>query len=396
MAAFWMRPGMNEKTDRQKFARSREAVLASCLALLIAMFGVTAFVSRTYHKRIHQLADQWFAEGETALATQHPQEAVTDFRNALVYSPYNPIFQFQLTQALIAAERWDDADEYLQNLLSETPGSGEINLSLARIAARKNSMADAMRYYHAAIYGEWPRDPIEVRWQTRLELCEYLLAHNATNQAEAEVIALADNTQAGENEKLKTAGKLLLETQAWSRALDEFRLALTSNRRDAEALTGAGTAEFQMGHYEHAIEDWDRLPRERRAELGIAGMLEDAQEMKEMDPLLPGLTTREKAGRTSEAVAAAKTRVGACSKTIGKPVTTSPPTTDLQKLYASAEANQRDWAATRLENDPTQLGNAMSAALGMESAATARCGEPKAGMDRVLRLITKQKETPAQ
>jgi tetratricopeptide (TPR) repeat protein len=375
---------------------SRETVLASCLALLIAMFGVTAFVTRTYHRRVHQLADQWYAEGESAFAAQNPKEAVVDFRNALVYSPYNLVFQFQLTQALIAAQRWDDAEEYLQNLLSETPGSGEINLSLARIAARKNSMADALRYYHAAIYGEWQENPIEARWQTRRELCEYLLSHHATNQAEAEVIALADNSQPGETEKLNTAGKLLLETQLWSRALDEFKLALASNRRDADALAGAGTAEFQMGHYEHALGYWEKLPRERRAEPGIAAMLEEAEEVEGLNPLSPGLTLREKARRTSDAVAAAEARVAACAQSIGQPVTTTPPTTDLQKLYAAAEARKREWSAIRLETHPAQMADAMSAALQMESAATKRCGEPKAGIDRVLQMITQKGENPAQ
>lgn len=387
---------MNEKTDGHRFGYSREAVLASCFALLIAMFGVTAFVTRTYHRRIHQLADQWHAEGESALAAQNPTEAVVDFRNALVYSPYNSAFQFHLTQALIAAQRWDDAEEYLQNLLSETPGSGEINLSLGRIAAKRNFMSEAMRYYHAAIYGEWQQNPIEARWQTRLELCEYLLSHNAMNQAEAEVIALADNAQPGETEKLKTAGKLLLETQLWGRALDEFNLVLASNRRDADALAGAGTAEFQMAHYESAIEYFDRLPKEERAEPGLAAMLEEAEEVEELDPLLPGLTTQEKARRTSEAAAAAEARVAACSLSLGQPATLTPPITDLQKLYAAAEAKKREWSAVRLDVHPDQMAAAMSAALQMESAATKRCGEPKAGMDRVLRLITQQGENPRQ
>ncbi|MFZ0410023.1 MAG: hypothetical protein WAL51_00790, partial [Candidatus Acidiferrales bacterium] len=42
----------------------REAVLLGCLVLLVLFFGVTATVSRLYHKKIHTLADQWYAQGE--------------------------------------------------------------------------------------------------------------------------------------------------------------------------------------------------------------------------------------------------------------------------------------------------------------------------------------------
>ncbi|HKS82812.1 MAG TPA: tetratricopeptide repeat protein [Candidatus Acidoferrales bacterium] len=387
---------MDEKPDGFRFSRSREAVLASCFALLIGMFGVTAFVTRTYHKRTHQLADQWHEEGETALAAQRPEEAVTDFRNALVYSPNNSVFQFHLTQALIAAHHWNDAEEYLQNLLSETPGSGEINLSLARIAAEENSMVNALRYYQAAIYGSWEQNPIEMRWQTRYELCEYLLSHNAMNQAEAEVIALADNTAPGDRVNLLAAAKLLMQARLWTRALDEFNLVLEIDHHDAEALAGAGTAEFQMGHYEPVIDYFARLPKEKRSEPGIMAMMGEAQEVEAFSPRVAGLAVRAKARRTSAAVGAAEERVAACSQSLGQPIDSTSATTELQKIYAEAEAKKREWSAIRLELHPDQMADALNAALEMEDAATKRCGEPKSGIDRVLRLIAQQGENPRQ
>jgi tetratricopeptide (TPR) repeat protein len=269
---------MKESGDKKEAGYSREAVLASCFVLLIAMFGVTAFVTRTYHKRIHILADEWYANGEQALAADQTDEAVTDFRDALVYSPNNSIFQFHLAQALIAAKKWDDAEEYLHGLLSDTPGSGEINLALARIAVQKNALPDAMRYYHSAIYGSWQQNPLEMRWKTRYELCEYLLAHNDQKEAEPEVIALADNTAPGDVADLVAAGKLLLQVRLWQRALDEFKTALVTDRHDTEALTGAGTAAFQLGQYAQASEYFDRLPKEKREAPDIAAMIEQSRQ----------------------------------------------------------------------------------------------------------------------
>src|SRR5277367_493139 len=52
--------------DRRESGYSREVVLLICLALLAVMFIVTGVVARAYHKRVHTLADQWFAQGAQA------------------------------------------------------------------------------------------------------------------------------------------------------------------------------------------------------------------------------------------------------------------------------------------------------------------------------------------
>jgi predicted Zn-dependent protease len=370
---------------------SREAVLATCLVLLAGMFGVTAFVTRTYHKRIHTLADDWYAEGNQALESQKNEEAVTDFRNALVYSPNNPIFQFHLAQALIAAGHTDDAQDYLLNLLSEMPGNGEINLSLARIAAQKNSMTDALRYYHSAIYGGWEKDAVEMRWRARQELCEFLLARNDTNQAEAEVIALADDTPRGDVGQLDAAGNLLLQTQLWSRALDEFRLALAADRHDAGAIAGLGTASFQLGRYTPAVEYFERLPKGERAKPEIARMLDVARQVLSADPFQPELSARERARRTAEALTQAKARTAQCTQTLGQPLPGTPAMTDLQKAYAAAEARKRDWTEIRLTIHPDEIEEAMRAAFQLENAAAQKCGEPQSGPDMILRLLERER-----
>jgi hypothetical protein len=63
------------------------------------MFAITAFVVRTYHRKVHVLADEWFTEGETAFADGKVIAAVADYRNALIYSPNNSNFQFHLARA---------------------------------------------------------------------------------------------------------------------------------------------------------------------------------------------------------------------------------------------------------------------------------------------------------
>ena len=183
----------NEVSPR---ALSRELVLLLCVLALVLFLALTALLSRLYHKKIHTLADAMYAQGEADEQANNFNAALNDYRNALVYNPGNLRFQFHLAKALAAAGRDEEARSYLLNLLSESPGSGEVNLELARVAAHSNSMADAMRYYQSAIYGEWNSDPIGMRWQVRRELCQFLLDRGAVKQAAPEVIALAENTPA--------------------------------------------------------------------------------------------------------------------------------------------------------------------------------------------------------
>src|SRR5579863_8185866 len=236
---------VSEKSPR---IPSRELVLILCVLALVLLLALTALLSRMYHKKIHTLADAMFAQGETderaaqqmagqAQAAQL-KLALADYRTALAYNPSNALFQFHLAKGLSAAGRGEEARSYLLNLLSESPGSGDVNLELARIAKSNNSTADAMRYYQGAIYGEWADDPIAMRWQVRRELCEFLLSRGAVKQAAPEVIALEQNTPAGDLPRLKIVGQLLLRTQQWTRAVDLYRTALAEDWNDEESLAG--------------------------------------------------------------------------------------------------------------------------------------------------------------
>src|SRR5262249_26849521 len=71
-----------------------------------------------------------------------------------------------------------EARSYLLDLWQESPGDGEVNLQLARLASRTGDDASARRYYENAIAGVWEGDAIEIvrrRRQARLEFYRYLL-----------------------------------------------------------------------------------------------------------------------------------------------------------------------------------------------------------------------------
>ena len=365
---------------------SRELVVILCVLALVLLLALTALLSRLYHKKIHTLADAMFAQGEADEHAGQIKTALTDYRNALAYNPSNPLFQFHLAKALAAAGRDEEARSYLLNLLSESPGSGEVNLELARIAKNNNSMADAMRYYQGAMYGEWADDPIAMRWQVRRELCEFLLSRGAVKQAAPEVIALEENIPAGDLARLKIVGQLLLRTQQWARALEVYHTLLAAGPNDEDSLAGAAQAAFQLGQYVMAMEYFDRLPRERREQPDFANRFDMTRQILAADPFLSGLTAEVRAQRVANALALAQTRAENCARQTGQSLEQAPPRTDLQRVYQQGKNVQRDWTPRYLERFPDRLDAAMAYVFSVENAAATACGEPQ-GDDRALWLL---------
>lgn len=364
----------------------RERVLIACAVLLVALFGFTAFIARQYHHTLHRYADGWFAKGEAALAAGQAKTAIDDYRNALVYKPEDPTFQFHLAQALAAAGQEDQARAYLLNL---DPSSGPINLTLARIAVRQNNKADATRYYHLAIDGIWRTHPLRQRWEVRRELCEYLLDQGDAQQAEPDLIALAQDVPPQDVARRKVAGNLLIRAGLWTRALAEFRTVLASDRRDPEALAGAGKASFELGKYPQAVAYLVRLPREKRQAADVSQMLQTAQEAESMNALRTGLPASEQARRAAKALFVANARLAACAKQRGDtlPAAAGASPDALQQLYATAQQNKRVWSVASLATHPDQITAAMSYAFQVEAAAATACGAPQSAADQALASI---------
>src|ERR1700735_245887 len=366
---------------------SREVVLLLCVLTLILLFSFTAFLSRQYHKKIHTLADDWFAAGEERFQAGDPNSALTDYQNALVYSPNHTKFQFHLATALVEARHYDQARPYLLALLSESPGSGEVNLQLARIAAQNNSLPDAERYYQGAIYGKWKSDdPIAMRWQVRQEFCNFLISKGVISQAIPAVIDLAENTPDGDSAGLKIVGQLLLRTQQWSRAQQVYRSLLSSDRHDEEALAGAGRAAFELGEFADSLDDFNRLSAERREQPDIARAYEIAHRAMAMSPYLGGLSAQVRAQRAENALSLAEARAQRCARQSGVSLLETPPRTELQIAYATMQTMGENWTIRNLREFPDRLESAMQTAFSIENAAAKDCGEPQ-GDDRALWLL---------
>ncbi|MDE3168609.1 MAG: tetratricopeptide repeat protein [Acidobacteriota bacterium] len=376
----------------------RERVLIACAVLLVALFAFTAFIARQYHRMLHRIGDQWYANGEAAMKAGQTLTAVTDYRNALVYKPDDEGFQFHLALALAGAGKEDEARSYLTTLLTESPGSGPVNLALARVAANSKDSSDAIRYYHSAIYGVWNNDPLRQRWEVRRELSEYLLDRNDLRDAEPDLIALAQEAPPNDLGSQRIAGDLLLRANFWSRALAAYRAVLAANHRDPDALAGAGRAAFELAMYSDAADYFRRLPPRNRAAPPIADDFTLSQEAATMNALRLGLRASEAARRAVRALAVAESRISGCAKQRGEELPVRPnvatPPTSLQKLYSTGIQNRRLWSEVNLAHHPDQVVAAMTFAVQAESVGTAECGPPQTLADRALSLIASSAARP--
>ena len=236
----------------------RRPIYVVWLSLLAAaFFGFTFGINRLYAQKQQLLSRSWFQQAKEALDTKRPTDAISDLRNALLYSHNSPQYLFTLAQALEAAGRVPEARSYFLSLLEDEPGNGAVNLELARLAEKDNDVNHAMRYFNGAIYGAWGADPVAKRQQVRQELVSYLLAKNLKTQARGELLTFT-------TEMPKTVESDLWVADAFSRlgddrsALDFYKAATRLNRHDAAALLGAGEAAFRLARYREALDYFKR------------------------------------------------------------------------------------------------------------------------------------------
>lgn len=365
---------------------SREAALLVAMAALGVLFVVTGLAASYYHAKQTELAAQWFARGDQALKRNHPREAITDLRNALSYGPNQPAYQLRLAQALTAANRIDEAESYLLDLWAREPGDGEINLELARLEARRNS-PDAARYYDNAIYGVWETDPVERRWQTRMELFQYWRARGNVGQAQAELLALAAVTPDDDYQRHTLIGQLEFATGNPRQALAQFQVALRANRRWPAALEGAGQAEFVIGDYRNAIPYLEAAVRLNRANKDAAEKLLVARLVLSSDPFLIGLGEKERIARATSAFEQAEAELTACAYQHAVHLETTNPQNSFQLAWARGQ--QLEPLLRRLRRKPEDILQVMNFVFSVENLTAGSCG-PLQGKDQALWLIGKQ------
>ena len=374
--------------DSQKldaFAHKPPVVLLVLLLVAAAGFAAVHRLVNRFSSRQRVLAAQIYYQGLAAQHRQNLAAAIIDFRTALSYDPANYACELSLAQALVADARFDEARTYLASLADRAPQDGDVNLELARMAARDGRFDDAVLHYHRAVYGLWSADPDSSRRGARLELVDYLLEHGRRMDALAELIASAANLPPDPALHLRIADRFL-QVEDFPSALDQYRQVLRLDYNRSAACLGAGKAAFSLGRYPAAEHYLQEAFARGVQDAPAAGMLATASLVLATDPTRPNLTPAERRARIFAAFQQAGARAQQCLQSQG---TNENP--ELRQLHAHWTTLELGMRANARRAAAGTMVNAMDTVTRIEQLAAAQCGQPQ-GLDLALLLIARNRE----
>ena len=369
----------------QSYLKLEPVQLAMLTAIAVVFFLAVTGLSRLYRAQQESLGNRWYERGVADLSARNFNQAMLEFRTALRYSRDNYDYQLNLAESLLGLHRTQEAYSYFLNLWEREPENGMVNLELARIAAASGEKEQAERDYHNAIYATWPGDQEVQRRETRVELIKYLLKIGASEQAQAELIALEANL-GNDPVQQERVGELFMLAQDYEHALAAYRVSLRSNRHNERAQAGAGWAAFETGQYPLAQRYLQMAVAANPNDRESAERLKTTSLVLQMDPFQRGLSVAHRNRIVVDAFATTGQRLKSCE---GKPGSTAPATSQLG-LADTWEALKPRITVRGLEREPDRVESAMDLVFEIERE-TASCAVVSAP-DQALLLIARLHE----
>ncbi|HZD47448.1 MAG TPA: tetratricopeptide repeat protein [Silvibacterium sp.] len=376
MAVFEMRSQLTpeERLYKRKLIMGDVAAILTLFAITVALAVMTYFLFNSFSRRRQALARTWLEEGEKAMATGRPEEAVDFFRSALEYGPAQRDAEIKLAMALAAAGRRAEAVSYFNALLESEPGNGQINLQLARIAVEEHHESRAIQDYQRALDGTWEGDGYDRRRAVRLELARYLIGIRDFARARTQLLIASGNAPDEPNVKLEIAG-LMEQAQDPSDALDIYRTLAEQKPSRIEALEGAARVSLAMGRFKQArgyLEEVVRHPnfpsQPESARSTYQEMLSEADQLLNLYPAAD-LRVDERATRILHAATVAQARLAACSADAPQ----NPSLADLSSKWKQVPAKLKP---TDLAREPQLEQSMMTLVYRTEEETEQLCGPP--------------------
>lgn len=369
-------------------------LLALTLAAAAAFAAVSHLVAR-FNANEQARGRRLYALGIADLNAGKADRAIDEFRAALTCERTNSQYQLSLGRALRDTGRLDEAESYLLSLWQRAPDDGTINLALARVAARRGSLDDSIRYYHNAMYGAWSGNSDANRRNARIELIEFLMQRNARSQAQSELVALAAFLPADPALHLQTA-HLFTQAEDYRDALSEYEKVLRADRGNAAALAGAGDMAYRAGRYRTAQKYLQEAINANPLDSGSHNLLASTSLVLQTDPFIRRTSDAERNRRISAAFAAAGDRLTACAQQKGVNIAGaaagSSPLVALQSRWVAAKRNLPRLPTAAETDMPDAI---MDLVFEIEQETANECGAP-GGADQALLLISHDREAADQ
>jgi tetratricopeptide (TPR) repeat protein len=270
---------------------------ALILLAMVALFTFDLFLAGLERAERRSEARHFYAEGVRLAQQGRRKEAVDRFQSAVSAERGNPVYQRGLAAALLDTGGLSEATTVLAARLQEEPADAAASLLMARLLDRERKRADAVSYYHRAIYGHWDENAARNRVQARFELVDLLARMGAQRELLSELLPL-EREAASDLATRRRIAHLFIEAGAPSHAVAIFRELLRKHGRDAETLAGLGAAELARGNYRSARAYLTEAAESAPADSSIAQRLELARRVIALDPTQRGLGAEEQYRRS--------------------------------------------------------------------------------------------------
>ncbi len=285
-------------------ARTNQLGLIAIVAAVIAsLWAIDLVLARVDSQETRAQARKYYQDGTRLLESNRALDAVDQLRKAYAMDRMDRRYALRLAAALIQANKFEEAQSMLSEILSRTPNDGEANLLAARLAVRNGQATDAAAYYHRAIYGTWDQDAGVRTKQARLELANLLAANGSEKDLLAELLPLDTEAQNDIGVR-KQVAHLFLVAGAPGRAEAAYRSLIRVDSEDKSNYEGLGHAELALGNYRAAATAFRSAGATAQADL--------ADEMAGLDPTLRLLSSAEKFRRSVRILELARDALARC------------------------------------------------------------------------------------
>ncbi len=376
---------LTQETRRETLIHREILQIAALMLVAIVGFFLTRAVAASNRDMTFRDAEAWFDRGQQQMMAGRLDDAIESLRRAAVRNRYERRYALALAQALARRNDTEAAGTALFTLREATPEDADINLALARLAARRDDVTEALRFYHNALYAPWPAESADARRLVRFELIEFLLRHDQASRALSELLAVTSDLPDDPATHVRV-GQLFARGGDHRHALEQFERALRVAPGDESALAGAGTSAFQLGHYQlartylrRAPDNIDDVVRTRQVvELVLAA-----------DPLASRIGAAERRRRLAANVEYLQQRLADCVSSRSQPGSD-----DESELQRQGKAFQEQLSRrTALDQDDVETGVDLFDRVERHLARV--CGPPTA-RDLALTLIAQQHASDAR
>jgi len=381
---------------------------ASLLFGTAVLFAATLFLFRSFTARRAVLAQYWSSAGARDLQAGKPDDAIIDLRTALAYSPGTSAYELLLAQALGEAGCSGCRDEsynYYMSLWEAEPGAGQINLALARLAAKRNDRQAAINFYRASIYGTWEGNGVDHRADVRLELARYLIDDHQLAAARLELLTAGSNAPDNFDRDM-ALGEMLQQVNDPAEAWAYYQKALADKPADDAALHAAASLAYNSGDFDDAHHLFERAlntadESHAASDPAAAEDRTQAQKAARILELTPSSTQSpgERVQRILAARAIAKRRFDQCSTQFSADNPLPPPLAALDARWLAPSGTLTSMALLR---DPALQTATMQLAFDTEIETAKLCTAPTGDDALLVTLATSphdslsEPERPAQ